>query len=1185
MAEQVDMSALQARLNAAVFAHRQGRLEFAEREYRSLLNILPEHDDLRGLLGAVLLQLGNIDEGRHELELVIERSPMHVQAKSNLAVSYANAGQIDYAYGLLSSVVAQSPDDVPALENLASACVRLKKHDEALTHYKRVADLDPGSAEMAQWLSAGCLNAMGRFAEALEITLALLASSTYSEKAKIDLAMIASRSGLFTLALEALGRIDLDQNQRESYVIQQAGYVYATLSDYARAESINRLALRMVPDNAMTHTNLSFALLSQGKLEDGWREFDWRFGPNSTLAPHGIEEPEWDGRPLNGAGVLVHSEQGVGDVFQFMRFFPRMQALGAKVIFASYPDVLALLKTHEDVEVRHDVESVDLTYTHQIPLLSLGKIFCPTEHDIPAEGPYIFAPKSKSLRWREQLSLVGKLKVGLVWAGNPAHTNDQFRSAALADFSPLAAVPGVEFFSLQKGAVEREAQFPPDGMPLTSLSDEIVDFSDTAAIADNLDLLICVDTSVAHLAGAMGRPVWLLLPADADWRWMTDREDTPWYPTMRLFRAAQGEAWSSVLSRVADALTGLIMEKSVVGEIDCALLTLYQAASDSVESCRHVMENLPSCVDFTNVSAARVLVLNALRCGGGGALLEQGRKIHSLWRAYLVSRLEGESKALLDWQRAWHEEPSLLAAFYLVKAYLERDELEAASQHVDEAARAFPDNFVIGYLRAQVDRLRENWGAAEMGYLEVLKVAPRWAPALVNLGVVYERRGQREDALRLYQRSALVNPMHEITWVNLGKALHSTRRYAASVAIMREICKRFPVSQEALYWYGASLYESDQDDEAAEVFESLLERAPDSDKYRVFLAAVELSRERFDRVEALYGACSEDGESGWLTRMARGMFYLRIGFFDEGWRLNEARLEQPKADILELRVQVDKPKWAGESLNGRTLLVYFEQGFGDVIQFVRFLERIEGRVVGVVHDSILDMLRVSLPRVDFVSRADVDAGRVRYDVYVNALSLPFILNLGANVDPIRSPYITLHDNAEVAALAFKDVPDGLRVGIVWAGNPAHMMDKQRSCPLSAFESLLQIQQVQWCSLQKDVASNQAYDLPEGVILHNLAVHSNSFVETALMIDKLDLFICVDTALAHLAGALNKETWLLISKRSDWRWGTRFARPAWYPSMRIFQQKELGDWAGVMLEVQAALTEWIKLKNDPQQTVL
>jgi len=336
------------------------------------------------------------------------------------------------------------------------------------------------------------------------------------------------------------------------------------LLDEAIAAYRHTIALR--PDYAKAHCNLSQTLLAVGDLRHGFEEYRWRWNSGNFREQRPIVScAPWEGEPLAGKALLVYCEQGFGDCLQFIRYVRPLPAMAARVTVLAPPPLTGLFRSIPGIEF--SVEYDDEAYDYHIPLMCLPRLFGTTLATIPADVPYLAADPGKVAHWARRLrEYDGKVKVGLVWAGDPhkhdvdANAIDIRRSITLRHFAGLAGIAGVQFFSLQKGESSAQALDPPAGMRLVDMTADFHDFEDTAAFVTNLDLVVSVDTSVVHLAGALAKPVWVLSRFDGCWRWLNRREDSPWYPTARVFHQSAPGDWASVLQQVQGRLTALATE-------------------------------------------------------------------------------------------------------------------------------------------------------------------------------------------------------------------------------------------------------------------------------------------------------------------------------------------------------------------------------------------------------------------------------------------------------------------------------------------------------------------------------------------------------------------------------------------------------------------------------------------------
>jgi predicted TPR repeat methyltransferase len=421
----------------------------------------------------------------------------------------------DGAIDALRQAVARRPDSAEAHSRLGIALIEQGQIDAALAAFRQAIAVKPQYAESHSNLG----NALR---EAGELDAAIAA---YRQAILLDPASAEAHSNLGN-ALKDIGQVD------------EAIHAF-------------RRAIALQPDFTPAHYNLALALL-YSDLPEGWREYEWRWKFQGSQSPHsGSSGPLWDGGDLKNRTILVHHEQGLGDTIHFARYIPMLAERGAKVIFECQSELKSLLQNLSGAAQVIAAGEKPPEFDCHVPLLSLPLHFQTTLKNIPAAVPYLRPDGHRVEAWRRRFAGAAGLKVGLVWAGSPLHRSDRQRSMAPELLSPLPAVKGVTFFSLQKPPGPR---MPPG---IVNLSDDLHDFCDTAAALSQLDLLISVDTAAAHLAGALGRPVWVMLQFMPDWRWLLHRDDTPWYPTMRLFRQRNRGDWAEVIGRVAAALAAL----------------------------------------------------------------------------------------------------------------------------------------------------------------------------------------------------------------------------------------------------------------------------------------------------------------------------------------------------------------------------------------------------------------------------------------------------------------------------------------------------------------------------------------------------------------------------------------------------------------------------------------------------
>jgi len=449
------------------------------------------------------------------------------------------AGRLDEAAMAYSSALLLAPDSAECCYNLAVTRMRQNRLADAASGFEKALRLKPDYAEAH--LNLGILQqAYGRPAAAIQCYRQALRTRPRYESARYNLALTLQDQGRLEEALEQYRSLHCaDAHNNAGNTLLALGRAQEALASYRRA-------LAADPNHSEARWNLGVVQLLLGDFEKGWEGFEWRFRQRESRPRH-FDVPLWDGSPLAGRTILIHAEQGLGDTLQFVRFLPELDKRGGFAWLECQPALSCLIGRS------YRIAPVPLpSFDCHAPLLSLPYLL---ESGIPAGAPYLSPAPELIQQWRERLGAWNETRVGLAWAGNPAHKNDRNRSLALEKLAPLAGAPDTVFFSLQKGPQSEEALNPPAGLKLIDLQNDLPDFHHTAAAIMNLDLVISVDSAVAHLAGALGRPVWTLLPFAPDWRWMLDRTDSPWYPTMRLFRQKQRGDWDSVVREVCRELS------------------------------------------------------------------------------------------------------------------------------------------------------------------------------------------------------------------------------------------------------------------------------------------------------------------------------------------------------------------------------------------------------------------------------------------------------------------------------------------------------------------------------------------------------------------------------------------------------------------------------------------------------
>ncbi|HYZ15866.1 MAG TPA: tetratricopeptide repeat protein, partial [Candidatus Acidoferrum sp.] len=513
-----------ARMNLGRVYEVTNRFEEAAAVYAEIAERRPGAAEPLVRLGIVRYGQSLLDEAERAFAAALERDPQHHLAARNLGIIANAGGRYDAAVSVLESVLVAHPEDAEAWAALADSLRALRRLDEAALAARTACERDPGGAQ-ALIVRGKVAYERAAFDEAEESLLAAATSAPERYEPPMNL------SGLY----HGLGRVD-------------------------EAIALGARAVTLAPQHPQAHVNLGLSRLLRGEFADGFAELEWRLrDPRARERYRYLERlPLWNGEPLGGRRLLVAQEQGIGDFICWSRLVPELQARGATVALEVPPALAGLYRRFPGVDeliagVCGD-ERVDGFAAH-LPICSLPHVLGVEHPTSPGQVPYLAADAARVARFRDRFAALGdRLRVGIVWGGDPVHVLDRFRSCDITAFEALADLSGIAWVSLQKGPREVDLQRAPAAMEILPLGPELADFEDTAAAIAALDLVIAVDTSVAHLAGALGAPIWTLHGFGKYWLWGLDGAETPWYPTMRLFRQHRPNEWSGLFADLRTAM-------------------------------------------------------------------------------------------------------------------------------------------------------------------------------------------------------------------------------------------------------------------------------------------------------------------------------------------------------------------------------------------------------------------------------------------------------------------------------------------------------------------------------------------------------------------------------------------------------------------------------------------------------
>lgn len=1097
---------------AVLEALRTGRTDEAIAGYHELLRFEPDRADFLQLLAVAVFEHGrrspaSAREALVYAERAADLAPRDPDVHANLGLLLKSAGRLDDAATALRHALALTDSrHEPALNNLVNLLIRKGEGEQAVAVAERALAVGATATRLASLARA--LQAAGHLEQAASVWRNLIsrepdvaahrvalgaafserdpeaAQKCFEEALALDPDQADALTDLGVLE-RARGHAELATWFHKRALTASPDHVAAWTNlgvnllergQVGPAQEAFHEALKRRPDQSDAFMALGMSLLLQGRFEEGLEAYEHR---RRCVAAGLISVPsegrEWQGEDPRGLRILIVAEQGFGDAIQFVRYAELLKERGARSVIVGCRAALARLLARARGVDEIVVEGAKLPpFDAWAPLMSLPRLFGTRLETIPCWIPYLSPEPERVASWARILAGRPGLRVGLTWQGNPDRRVDAGRSIALARLEPLTQVPGVRLISLQKGPGSEQLAI--SKLPIERLQPELDQgpdaFVDTAAVMANLDLVVTTDTAVAHLAGALGRPVWLLLKYPPEWRWLLDREDSPWYPTMRLFRQrpeeVDGDPWGPVVARL------------------CA------------ELCR----------------------------------LASGD------RSRLIPSWSGDGRASAGDPTAGHG-----------------------------ASRAAPGSEFGAALA--LHRAGDLTGAARK-YARILANWPDHGDALHMMGVLALQQGRHHRALIFLREAARVGLQTPELASNLALALKALGRVEEAERLLREAIERRPGYAEALINLGNLLRERDRPAEAVECFRAASRCGPPrSAALRGLGNALRETGALGEALQALQAAVEADlmdPEAHLdLAQALLSAGELRRGFREYEWRWRSAEM-QPRVSRA--------PRWDGQPFRDRVLLVHGEQGLGDHIMFARFLApvaKLGGRIVLECRRELHGLFGQLASAIADFSLAVQGEEPPPHDLEVPLASLPHWLDLDLGSVPSDVPYLWSDPSRRESWRRWLGFArEELRVGLVWQGNPRARADRGRSVPLATLAPVLRTEGARFVSLQKEHGLDQLDLLPEGARVARpgppFDEGPDAFLDTAALLDELDLVITSDTAVAHLAGALGRPVWLLLKFAPDWRWLTGRSDSPWYPTMRLYRQPRPGDWESVGQEV-------------------
>jgi tetratricopeptide (TPR) repeat protein len=1149
----------------------------AKEAYNKAISINPKYMDARFNLASLYTKFQYFDDAINNLNILTEENPDDSEPFFLLGYCYQQKNNYNLALHFYS--IAQSLNCIkPELySNTANILIELNQFDKAKEYIDDGLNLFPENEDLL--LAAAFFYERTNNSENQELILLKLCDSNTTNyipyfrlanfyktnwelvkaEACYQKALILSPNnidillnygvlkyalGQFENALQLFSTIiNLQPNHLSA--LNNLANTYLELSNLEEAKKIYNIIFEHYPNANLEHFNYGLALLLYGNLEEGFKHYEHRLMLDEYKRDI-LGKSRWNGEDLSDKTILIYGEQGIGDIIMFSRFLSLIQnRYKCKIIFECRKEALDLIKLNfPHITVIERGASLDsLHFDFYCSLLSLPLLLKVKNKNDIDNKPYLSADINLVNKWQRYFSTIEGLKIGFVWKGNPFPIEHRKRHTSLSYFFKLTKINNVKLFSLQYGENCSEI------LQQNGITELVYNIYETAAIIKNLDLVITVDTSIAHLSGALGVNTWVLLTKTPDWRWCLNKTNSYWYNSVRLFRQKNFNNWDEVFVDIEQKLLELTLNNSNpkninLNELKTKAFSLLEnnQFNDSITIYEKITNEFPEDIesyiwlglayynsgDFNNSIAAFKVALDNLN-----TLPEE------LYNYYCI-------------------------CFLNAKRYDEGiQETLKGIKTIGNSSQLYNS---LGLLYKETDELAKATECLEQAY----SLNKNFKPAVVNLATIYLESKNYKKAINFSQNYLSYNPNTLELYQVIGDAyLYSNTPYAAIkyYKVVADLLENHKLYNN----YGIALQRIHNYNLAATYFFKAIQNENTNFGYWANLGNNYSLIHNFDKaIECYIEGLKYSPNNKSLISMI-GLTKLLTGYFDEGWKFFEASLTDnvPFAQILNCK------EYEGENLYGKTILVYSEHGLGDTIQFLRYIPLLKSQGCNIIFEFQEELKPLLFYPNDYykpIIKGIYNSDEIKCDFYISLLKLPRIFctnianipklapNINLNIEKVNKYKQLLHQNKK-------------KIGLVWAGNPNHPNDHNRSIQFSYLKVLFNAPNCHFYLLQKDFNRNFIEPIiKEYSNITDLREELSSLDNLASIIYNLDVIITVDTMIAHLAGTLNKPTYLLLPFLPDWRWLIDRKDSVWYNSITIFRQTSPGDWSTPIEQIYKTLYE-------------
>lgn len=1086
----------------------------------------------------------------HQLFHSFKRGPKSTSADLTVALSYEARCEYTFAKSELECLLASDPNCRVAHIALGRVLAKSGKIIESIDVLRRAATLWPDDYELQSALGNTCL-LDGNASEAISHFRSARASHPSHIPTLIGLGNALREIGNFEEAHHELSRAEkIAPHVPEIYdnlgqLLQDMGQLTESIEKFETALQIN-------PSFTNAQLHIGISRLLAGDFKRGWVGYETRFKATGVPIPQ-TNYIKWDNQNLPEGTLHILTEQGLGDEIMFASCIPDVLLKVKNIVVECSPKLMNLFQrsfpTVYVVKKNHLAMHHSKSYPNEYAIFigSLGSFFRREIKDFPAHKGYLIADPYKRNRWREKLLALGPgIKIGIAWSGGTRSTRTTLRSIPLSQWQPLLQTPNSHFISLQyiECKAEIAAVNSHTGITIHHWQEAIDDYDETAALVSELDLIISVQTAIVHLAGSLGKPIWVMVPSCPEWRYLREGTTLPWYPTARLFRQHNRFEWQDVIAEIK-----LELMKSAQNRLDDPTTHLNDILNSPSKNLNSNSLNSISSFDEPNKLYEKAMELVRLSDFKNALiLLQHGLKLNS-----------NDTKFLFASANVQH-----LCGNY-----------EDAIKSYCQITIHDPNNYLAYTNLGNTWRELTRYNEAIEAFKKALEIAPACAEAAHNLGLCQKALGDTHDAIEYFNRALSTNPYYGAPLRALFEIYREQGDVDTAIQKVNDHIKTHGEFGEAIFLLGRGYYWIDDRIQSERFLRRAITLDPTHSEAWDNLGVTVQDSGRLNEAIEYYSKSIEINPKSRAPRWHRALARLTLGEFQSGWDDYEYR-----PGVTESLAKYKLPRWNGDANKNTKLVILPEQGLGDEIMFsscVPDVTEIVGQTVLLCSPKLELLFKRSFPSIHVTSHYPISSSEFEPNTLAIPMgSLPLYFRRKPEDFTSRAPYLkALPSSINIWRHKLNTLGSGLKIGISWRGGTELTRGSMRSLPLNAWLPILRNHDTHFVSLQYTSCEQERSEFAtkNNIEIYHWQDAIDDYDQTAALVASLDLVISVQTAVVHLSGALGKPTWVLVPARPEWRYGYDQDSLPWYSNVTIIRQQTPNDWTSVIEEVIYKLKTW------------